>query len=292
MQGVLSKHVAAVLMFLFSVACEREVEPLKSKQITRDEAVHIVLDKLVRPDTVNAAIYTLRDLLPKSAAISVFGNASKSYRVDYESWFLLIDDAHLILNWPHHCRYVFVNAENGSYAIFNEYDLPARFSEMDTVFTWAKPQAKSLPPLTFSDKSRGCGNIFVYKLNQECTAAIVVKADTAKLHLSTATTTFDLHNRQDGLAVYVDFYYYLPEGNGFIGQYYCNDVFLPHKPPKKWLAQQGRVQITLTELGSPGMGYRATIRLDNALFVDENDQNEIALNQLIFKEVFVGWLPG
>jgi hypothetical protein len=52
------------------------------------------------------------------------------------------------------------------------------------------------------------------------------------------------------------------------------------------------VQITLGEPVPPGIGYKATVRLENVIFVDENGQNEIVLNQLIFNDVFVGWRPG
>jgi hypothetical protein len=291
MNSHLVKHLT-VVSFLLLAACKRE-EPLSLKQqITRDDAVRIVREKMLLPDSLNKAIYGWRNLLPKSEAVSVSGNTNKLHRVEYESCFFFIDDEYLIQNWPHDCRYVFINANDGSYEAFDDRYLPERFSEMDTVFIWARPQTKSLPPLTFQDQSRGCGNIRVYKLNQEYTAAIVVEADTAKLHLSREMKTFDLGNKREGLQVYIDFYFYLPEGNGFIRQLYCNDVASYHQPPKKWVAQRGEVQITLGEPVPPGIGYKATVRLENVHFVDENGQNEIVLSQLIFNDVFVGWLPG
>lgn len=292
MKTHLLKCMPIALLSLLT-ACERDAAPLKSPQkLTRDEALQTVKNEFLKPDSLNKAIYGFRDLLPKSEAVFVSGSTNKFYHVEYESWLFLLEYGYLISKWPHLCKYIFVNATDGSYEAFSDSQLPVRFSEMDTVFVWARPQTKALPPLTFQDESRGCGHIRVHKVNQEYTAAIVVQTDTAKLHLSTETKTFEIGSRVEGLQVYIDFYYYVPEGNGAIGVHYCNDLAFNHTPPRKWYAQQGKVQITLADLGLSEIGYKATVRLEDVHFVDENGQNEIVLSQLIFKDVFVGWLPG
>jgi len=285
----------ALSLFLFA-ACEHDTTPLKAQQkITREQAVRIAVNKILQADSVNKAIYAFRELLPRSATISTVsasGDPARFYSVNYESWFLLVDDEYLILEWPHQCRYVFVNAETGECEVFNDYRLPARFAEVDTPFVWARPQTKLLPPLNFQDESHGCGNVVVFKFNREYTVTIIVWADTAKLRLAKVTKTFELREQPNGLAVYLDFYDYLPEGNGILNQYYCNDVSYRYKPPKQWTARQGQVLVTLSAFNNEGRGYKATIRLINVHLFDGNGLNEVVIDQLFFKEVFVGWLPG
>lgn len=294
-KGLFQSALAALTLLLFA-ACEHKAPLFKSQQkITREQAVRIVVNKIMNADSVNKAIFAFRDVLPKATTISTVaaaGDPAKLYSVAYESWFLLVDDAYLVLEWPHHCRYVFVNVETGDCEVVDEYRLPARFAELDTPFVWAKPQTRPLPPLTFFAESRGCGNIRAYKFNRENTAALVVLADTAKLRLSAATQSFELDAPREGLAVYLDFYDYLPEGNGFLYQFYCNDVGYRYKPPKKWTARQGRVWIALSAFNREVQGYKATIRLANVRLLDEQGRNEILIEELLFKEVFVGWLPG
>lgn len=223
-----------VLALMILGGCEKNEAPLKPNPIlTRSEALNIVLDKIVGDYRKNKAVWSLTDSLKKSEPVYISGNANRPFQVDYTSWFFFVDSEYLIGPWPHNSRYVFVDVKNGSYKVFFSSYPPLRFSDMDTVFAWAKSQTKSLPPLTFSGKGSGCRNLDVHKLNEEYTAVLIVKADTAQLHLSTQMKQFDLSHKPNGLAVYIDFYHYLPENNDFIGNLYCTDIGYSYYPPQK-----------------------------------------------------------
>lgn len=286
-------RLMAIYFISFS-ACETNDTAMKPDQdLTRDEATRIVLKGILGSDTLNKAIFVFPERLKKSEAVEVSDNPIRSYSVAYESWCLLIDHQYLVVNRPHWCEYVFVKIKDGSYKRFLDTYFPTRFSEMDTAYVWARPQTHAVPPLTFQDMGRGCINMLLYKINIQCTAALVVRADTAKLHLSPdENKEFDLSQNPDGLTVYVDFYDYLPEGNQSIGGHYCNDVVSDHQPPKKWFARQGLVQIKITQPAQDSGGYGATVWLRNIHFIDENGGNEIILDELVFENVHVGWLPG
>lgn len=281
-----------LLAVFISAGCRNEETLLEQPSaLTRKEALNIVRDKTSGEQRKNFAIWSFADSIKKSTPVPVSGNASRSFQVDYTSWFFFIAAEYLIGPWPHACRYVFVDARNGNYKEFFSSDPPAQFSAMDTVFAWAKPQTQTLPPLTFSGQGSGCGNIRVQQINREYTAVLIVKADTAQLRLSTQMKQFDLSRQPDGLTVTIDFYHYLPENNDFIGNLYCNDVRFNHYPPRKWIAFAGTVQILISKPISP-QGYTTTIRLEKARFVDEAGGNELTLDTAVFEKIFVGWLPG
>jgi hypothetical protein len=142
----------------------------------------------------------------------------------------------------------------------------------------------------FQSESGGCSNIFVYKTNKDNTTGISVSANKDKLKLSTAQKTFNIEGI-DGLEVE------LLMGQD-IKSLYCNDALDLYQPkPKKLLGKSGKVIITISDVDESqpvwNRNYTATVILKDVHFVEENGNNsDVIIDELIFKDVRVGWLPG
>ena len=72
------------------------------------------------------------------------------------------------------------------------------------------------------------------------------------------------------------------------------DVFALHE---KLLGKTGKVTVTISDIDETrpvwDRNYKATVILKDVHFIEENGNNsDITLDELIFKDVRVGWLPG
>lgn len=142
----------------------------------------------------------------------------------------------------------------------------------------------------FQSENGGCSNIFVYKTNKDNTTGISVSANKDKLKLSTAQKTFNIGG-VDGLEVE------LLMGQN-IKSLYCNDAMDPNQPKsKKLIGKSGKATISISDIDESqpvwNRNYTATVILKDVHFVEENVNNsDIIIDELIFKDVRVGWLPG
>ena len=142
----------------------------------------------------------------------------------------------------------------------------------------------------FQSESGGCSNIFVYKTNKDNTTGISVSANKDKLKLSTAQKTFNTEGI-DGLEVK------LLMGQN-IKSLYCNDVVDPNQPKfKKLIGKSGKATISISDVDESqpvwNRNYTATVILKDVHFVEENGNNsDVIIDELIFRDVRVGWLPG
>jgi len=138
--------------------------------------------------------------------------------------------------------------------------------------------------LNFKDISGGCGKVFVYKITTDDSTGISVSADAKKLNLSAEGKTFEIGNTE-GLNVEI----LMGER---IGRLYCNDVvYSDQQEPKKFIAKSGRVIISIADAGKdPELSgnYKTTVILNDVRFND----SDIVIDELIFKDVRVGWYPG
>jgi len=152
------------------------------------------------------------------------------------------------------------------------------------------PSPKVPATITFQETSGGCGNIFVYKINKEDTAGISVSARKEKLNFSSAEKTFEI-GRTDGLNVEILV-------GDKIARLYCNDVLDPDQPKsKKLVGKTGKAIISISKIDESqpewNRNYTATVILKDVHFVEENGNNsDITVEELIFKDIRVGWLPG
>ncbi|MEM1120374.1 MAG: hypothetical protein AAGJ18_07975 [Bacteroidota bacterium] len=149
-----------------------------------------------------------------------------------------------------------------------------------------------LPPLeTFSFAAAtalGCGNFYLYKEAPQEKLHLLISGDRDELNLVTSEKTFDL----DTPTLEVQM---LRFGNE-IGNYACDDVANDQgEVIETWTAIRGKVILQITEdsisVDPVGVTYRMTAKLLGMEL--ENDQNEqIAIPEEVFEDVFVGWLPG
>jgi hypothetical protein len=144
------------------------------------------------------------------------------------------------------------------------------------------------PDLACSDSCVrfGCGDIRVYAENDAENAIIVIKADKSQLALNPTPTEFNLAQENEGLEVYIDFYYYLPENYWSMTYRYCTDIGWYVRPPQKWIARSGKIRIAVSE------DNKANIELEDVTFHETNNENQVILEFLILKDIIVGWYPG
>jgi len=159
--------------------------------------------------------------------------------------------------------------------------------------TSASSYKTSIPTLIYQ-KSGGCGNIVVYKINESETEGISVEADKDKVNLSTKPKTFDIATTA-GLVVQI----FLGENlrESMKATSFCNDFVSPIVPePAVWTAKTGRATINISKSNDSApvweRGYTATVKLKNVRFYDESGVNSVVLDELIFENISVGWLPG
>jgi len=144
--------------------------------------------------------------------------------------------------------------------------------------------------ITFEETGGGCGNVFVYKINSSDTVGISISADKKKLNLSTAEKVFEI-GKIAGLNVQ------LLIGEK-IRQLYCNDVLYPDQPkPKKFVGKSGQAVISISKIDASqpewSQNYTTTVILKNVHFMEENgSDSDITVDELIFRDIRVGWLPG
>ena len=152
------------------------------------------------------------------------------------------------------------------------------------------PAPKAPANISFQETGRGCGNIFVYKINKDDTAGISVSAKKEKLNFSSTEKTFEI-GKSDGLNVEILV-------GDKIARSYCNDALDPDQPKsKKLIGKSGKATISISDIDETqprwNRNYTATVILKDARFVEENGNDSvIIIDRLIFKDIKVGWLPG
>ena len=152
--------------------------------------------------------------------------------------------------------------------------------------------------ITFSGITQGCEDIFVYKTNKNYTAGISVYARKEKLNFSTTEKTFEI-GKTDGLIVKIAIRTGEMGGEigGEISQLYCNDVSYPRKYKRIGLTgKSGKAIISISDINQSKPGsreYAATVILKDVHFSDDKGtESNIVVDELIFKDVIVGWYPG
>ena len=135
----------------------------------------------------------------------------------------------------------------------------------------------------YSGNSVACGNFVVYKLTEDETGFVSLIVNASSINFE-KTQIYAIEKAE---AVKVDRKKY----EGSIGSSICNDVLVDL--PKVLLeesAREGLVEITLNdenlEKARNKQPYRVTITLKNVIF------ESMAIDYLLFENVYVGWLPG
>ena len=79
---------------------------------------------------------------------------------------------------------------------------------------------------------------------------------------------------------------------------FCNDVAYPNRGvTKKYKAISGKLSFSVSEdnpIKEPAWQtlYYVTIRIDDLHLLNQENNNEIIINETVFWNVRVGWLPG
>lgn len=91
------------------------------RMITREEAIVIIIDEIIKPKTLkhNVLSFLVLKPLPKGNTIAPHGYPEKTTTLDVPTWFAWIDDdPHA--DFAHDTRFVFINAYTGEYQVLNE----------------------------------------------------------------------------------------------------------------------------------------------------------------------------
>ena len=177
----------------------------------------------------------------------------------------------------------------GGYFVFSKKSEPVAQQPTPTPTQTTTP-TKVPVFIAFQETGHGCSNIFVYKINSNDTVGISVYAIKEKLNLSTTEKTFEI-GKTDGLNVEILI-------GDKIRMLYCNDAVDPNQPKsKKLVGKTGKAIISISKIDESqpkwSSNYTATVILKDVHFIEENGNNsDVTVDELIFKDIRVGWLPG
>jgi hypothetical protein len=148
------------------------------------------------------------------------------------------------------------------------------------------------PRLDFSGPANGCGDIFVYKANEDESEFITFYIPANEFSLSPESTTLNLAETGSSIVVKIDHYADRVQN---LGEFpYCNDVGPQAVPQSEWQAVSGSATINISEGAQTtpcdGQPYQTTIQLENVTF--RNGEAEVFLKSVAFAGVTVGWCAG
>ena len=107
-------------------------------QITRDEAIDLVITEIVGPDSLMYNhLYSRYDKMYLNDTLWLEGFLDYYTCPFAENWVFFIDDCPLA-HWAHPCRYVFMDANNADYEIIDEDwpPYPFLYNYMDFLLEW------------------------------------------------------------------------------------------------------------------------------------------------------------
>lgn len=121
----MKKNILIIICVLFCVCNYVH----SADQITKCEAWQIVKSQVLKGDTSNINVYASNSTYKANSSIRAILRTEKT--PDFTSWFFFIDDDPYA-NWEHPCRYIFVNAEDGTFIVRNN-TRPPLFDDMSNI---------------------------------------------------------------------------------------------------------------------------------------------------------------
>ncbi|MCF8360909.1 MAG: C13 family peptidase [Prolixibacteraceae bacterium] len=97
--------------------------------ISKDDAYKILQEKIIDGQEGKVNIYVSKDVVKADTQIKTLFQSEVS--PNFDSWFFFIDDFPFA-SWSHPCRYVYVNAKDGSVTVLNK-NQPPKLSFMETL---------------------------------------------------------------------------------------------------------------------------------------------------------------
>lgn len=149
-------------------------------------------------------------------------------------------------------------------------------------------------PFDFSDKSDGCGFVYVRKLSTQQTESIHVRVSLSQLGYDAVRKFYngleplrvDLSPTQTVASSWIETFPSKPDG--FMWGHFMS----PTNLIDKWECTSGTVTLSLSKPpdGVRLVGFLTSVSLSNAVFTSANTPKSTTLPALSFTNVHVGWL--
>jgi len=142
-------------------------------------------------------------------------------------------------------------------------------------------------------ESSGCGNIFVYQFI-DSTKAFTVSINAKQFNLTKKCQTFNLSDFNPNILVQLELVGDSPDSIYFN---FCNDIAFPNLGiTRKIKATSGQLLISVSEDNPVDElnynSYYVTIKIKDLRLLDLENNQEILFDDIVFWNVYVGWLPG
>jgi len=149
------------------------------------------------------------------------------------------------------------------------------------------PSKRAAASMDFIGNGAGCGDLCMYKFNEDSTLSFYVYLNKESLQLSSARKTFHLKDFKDDIRVVVT-RYDRPSVNNF-----CSDFPTRTKaiPLQSWAAEAGTLNISLNT-DKEGETYSVNATFDSLSLHDKVSENKLNIPHIVFTDVRGGWFPG
>lgn len=143
-------------------------------------------------------------------------------------------------------------------------------------------------------ESRGCGNIFIYQF-LDSLKALTVWINTNEFNLTKKRQDVDINISNPKLSVVLEIAGDDPDSIYFN---FCNDIAYPNKgTTTKYNAVSGKLSFSVSEdnpIKEPiwESFYYVTVRIIDLHLLNQETNDEIIIEEAVFWNVFVGWMPG
>ena len=143
-------------------------------------------------------------------------------------------------------------------------------------------------------ESHGCGNIFVYQF-LDSLKSLTVRINSNEYTLTKKRQDIDINISNPNVSVVLEVSPNHPDSVYFN---FCNDVAYPNSGKTiKYKATSGKLSFSVSEdnpIKEPiwQTFYYVTIRIENLHLLNPETNDEIILDEVVYWNVGVGWLPG
>jgi hypothetical protein len=162
----------------------------------------------------------------------------------------------------------------------------------ESEMTYEYPDGISKPDIVI--ESKGCGNIFVYQF-LDSLKALTVRINAKEYNLTKKRRDIDLDVSNPNVSVVLEISPNHPDSIYFN---FCNDITYPNSGTTiKYKATSGRLSFSVSEdnpIKEPVWQsfYYVTIRIVNLHLLNQDTNDEVVINEIVFWNVGVGWMPG
>lgn len=158
------------------------------------------------------------------------------------------------------------------------------------IFLSGCSQAETVPQASIFDGDMGgCGDVLVYRFNEDRTMAVRVVVPTFRIPEGAEEQVVHIipSNEYLGVEVY--------QWDRPVGEYFCNDVDIDHDPITTWESLSGTITvIRLPNESSEDVGsaYPVSIIAENIELKNKQSGQTTKIEQIRFESVLVGWYQG